>query len=132
VRIPAHPILSLPWAAAYDWRGLADQARSLEPDHHTLGRETIHVRVAHPSGCRVPPQAVPGASGAALPSQPAQDPTAPLPETGGEITRIVEVLRRAMRLAGLAYATEQTYATMIYLHVMKRPGAGGPSPLDLA
>ena len=21
--------------------------------------------------------------------------------------------------------------TMIYLHVMKRPGAGGPSPLDL-
>jgi site-specific recombinase XerD len=22
--------------------------------------------------------------------------------------------------------------TMIYLHVMKRPGAGGPSPLDLA
>ena len=22
--------------------------------------------------------------------------------------------------------------TMIYLHVMKRPGAGGPSPLDMA
>ncbi len=47
---------------ACDWRGLADQARSLEPDHRTLGRETIHVRAVLPSGCGVPPQAVPGAS----------------------------------------------------------------------
>jgi site-specific recombinase XerD len=29
----------------------------------------------------------------------------------------------------LGHACVET--TMIYLHVMKRPGAGGPSPLDL-
>ena len=88
-RIPAHPLLSLPWTAAYHWHGLADQGWALEPDHRTLGRETIQVR-------------------AALPSQPAQDPSGPLPETGAEIIRIVEALRRAIRLTGLAYATEQT------------------------
>ena len=30
----------------------------------------------------------------------------------------------------LGHASVET--TMIYLHVIKRPGAGGPSPLDLA
>ena len=106
MRIPAHPILSLPWTAVYHWQGLADQAWSLVPDHRTLGPETIRVRPILPSGCGVPPQAVPGASRAALPSQPAHDPSGPLPETGAEITRIVEALLRAIRLA---YATEQTY-----------------------
>ena len=89
VFILAHDVLALPWAAAYDWQGLADQARSLEPDHRTLGRESIKVRSELP----------------ALPSQP----SGPLPETGAEIDRIVEALRRSIRLAGLAYATEETY-----------------------
>ena len=89
VYILAHDILALSWAEAYDWQGLADQAWSLEPGHRTLGRETIEVRPKLP----------------ALPPEPA----GPLPETGAEITRIVETLRRAIRLAGLAYATEQTY-----------------------
>ena len=89
VYILAHDILALPWATAYDWQGLSDQAYALEPDHRTLGRETIQVR-------------------AVLPAQPPQ-PTGPLPDTDAEIARIVDVLRRAIRLAGLAYATEQTY-----------------------
>ena len=90
VRILARDILDLPWAAAYNWRGLADQAKSLEHDHRTHGREAIQVR-------------------AELPAPPAE-PSGPLPETNAEIARIVDALRRAIRLAGLAYATEQTYA----------------------
>src|ERR1035437_3115327 len=43
-RILAHEILAIPWAASYDWQGLSDQARSLEPHHRTLARETIQVR----------------------------------------------------------------------------------------
>jgi len=43
VRILAREILDLPWAATFDWQGLSDQAWSLEPDHRTLGRETITV-----------------------------------------------------------------------------------------
>jgi len=89
VRILARDILAIQWAATYDWRGLSDQARSLEFDHRTLGRETIQVR-------------------AELPAPPAE-PSGPLPETTAEIARVVDALRRAIRLAGLAYATEQTY-----------------------
>ncbi len=43
-----------------------------------------------------------------------------LPESGADI-RTVQTL--------MGHASVQT--TVIYLHVMKRPGAGGPSPLDL-
>jgi len=89
VRILAREILAIPWAATFDWQGLYDQARMLEPDHRTLGRENIQVRAELPA-----PSA--GLSG-------------PLPETGVEIDRITDALRRAIRLAGLAYATEQTY-----------------------
>ena len=89
VRILAREILAIPWADTFDWQGLYDQARLLEPDHRTLGRETIQVR-------------------AVLPAPPAEL-SGPLPETGAEIDRITDSLRRAIRLAGLAYATEQTY-----------------------
>ena len=82
-------ILALQWAATYDWRGLSDQARSLEPDPRTLGRETIQVRAELPA--------------------PPPEPSGPLPETDVENARIAEALRRTIRLAGLAYATEQTY-----------------------
>ena len=88
-RILACEVLALPWAAAFDWQGLAAQAHQLEPDHRTHGRETIPVRALLPT--------------------PPPDPAAPLPETGAEIERIVEALRRAIRLANLAYTTEQTY-----------------------
>ncbi|MCX6866954.1 MAG: hypothetical protein NTV46_12200 [Verrucomicrobia bacterium] len=105
VYILAHDILALPWAAAYDWQGLADQAWALEPDHRTLGRENIQVRAVLPSGCGVPPQTVPGASRAGLSSQLSQDSSDPPPETDAEIARITDALRRAIRLGGLAYAT---------------------------
>jgi hypothetical protein len=42
--ILAHDVLTIQWTATYDWQGLADQAWALEPDHRTLGRETIKVR----------------------------------------------------------------------------------------
>ncbi|MCX6876619.1 MAG: hypothetical protein NTW21_22850 [Verrucomicrobia bacterium] len=103
-----------------------------------MGREVIQVRAV------LPP--------------PPSDPDAPLPETGAETDRIAESLRRAIRLGGLAYATGQTcvqwcvrsthccltrlkqssqadgdhQTTMIDLQVMQRPGAGGPSPRDIA
>ncbi|MCX6864782.1 MAG: integron integrase, partial [Verrucomicrobia bacterium] len=94
-------------AATYDWKGLADQAHALEPDHRTLGRENIQVRAVLPSGCGVPPQTVLGASRAGLSSQLSEG--SALPDTDAEIARITDALRRAIRLAGLAYATEQTY-----------------------
>ena len=68
-----------------------------------LGRETITVRAVLPSGCGVPPQAVPGASRAGLSSQLSEGSSGPLPDTDAEIARIVDALRRAIRLAGLAY-----------------------------
>ena len=82
----ARDILRIPWAESFDWRGLADQAKPLEPDHRTLGRESIRVPLAK--------SAVPAG---------------PLPETAGEVARICEEIRRAIRLGGLSYATEETY-----------------------
>lgn len=84
----ARDILHIPWAESFDWRGLADQAKPLEPDHRTHGRENIHV----------PPAKV-------APAVPA----GPLPETAEEVARICEEIRRAIRLGGLSFATEQTY-----------------------
>jgi integron integrase len=83
----ARDILRIPWAHSFDWRGLADQAEPLEPDHRTLGRETIRVSAKVPS----PPR------------------TSPLPKTGEEVARISDEIRRAIRVAGLSYATEKTY-----------------------
>ena len=42
-RVLACDVLTIPWASSFDWRGLSDQARSLEPDHRTLARESIPV-----------------------------------------------------------------------------------------
>ncbi len=89
VRILACEILAIPWAHGFDWRGLADQARSLAPDHRTHGREVIRVPCA-------PPAALPGPSG-------------PPPDEAAEVSHITGEVRRAVRLGGLSYATEQTY-----------------------
>ena len=118
VRILARDILALPWAAAYDWRGLADQARSLEPDHRTLGRETIQ----EASMQRQFKNAV---TKAAIP-KPATSHclrhsfATHLLQSGTDIRTVQDLM---------GHTSVET--TMIYLHVMKRPGAGGPSPLDL-
>ena len=53
-RILACDVLALPWASSFDWRGLADQARSLEPDHRTVGRENIRVSAGGPSPLDLP------------------------------------------------------------------------------
>jgi integron integrase len=113
VYILAHDILALPWAAAYHWQALSDQAYALEPDHRTLGRETIPVYAVLP---------------------PPTENFASLPNTDTEIARIVEALRRAIRLTGLAYATEQTYVywntrfTRFCLEYLKQtPQHAGPA-----
>ena len=85
----ARDILHIPWAKSFDWRGLADQAEPLEPDHRTIGREVIRV--------------------SAKGITPAAQRTEPLPKTSEEVARITDELRRAIRLGGLSYATEQTY-----------------------
>ncbi len=86
-RILACDVLAVPWASAFDWRGLSEQARALESDHRTLAREAIPVRAVIPA---------PKNSG-------------PLPATADEIVRITDALRRAIRLVRHAYATEETY-----------------------
>ncbi len=53
-RILACDVLALPWASSFDWRGLADQARSLEPDHRTVGRENIRVSAGGPNPLDLP------------------------------------------------------------------------------
>lgn len=88
-RILACEVLGIPWAASFDWQGLSDQARSLEPHHRTLARETIPVMAGLPSAAQCPSQ--------------------PLPEESAELQRIVDALRRAIRLKNMAMATEETY-----------------------
>jgi len=78
-RILACDVLAIPWASSFNWQSLADQARSLEPDHRTLARESIRVS-------------------ADIPPQPSH--TGPLPATDDEIARITDNLRRAIRLIG--------------------------------
>lgn len=88
-RILACDVLTIPWAAAFDWRGLSDQARSLEPDHRTLARETIRVRANLPSSPTLTPEQAADAE--------------------SELKRLIDSLRRAIRLKNLAMATEETY-----------------------
>jgi hypothetical protein len=95
-RILACDVLAIQWAASFDWQGLSDQARSLEPDHRTLARETIQVRAELPIVAGASSlQAVPGASRSEAPAQ--------------ELTSIIDALRRAIRLKNMAMATEETY-----------------------
>lgn len=88
-RILACDVLAIPWASSYDWQSLADQARSLEPDHRTLARETIRVRTKLPI---LPP---------------------PSPEQAAhalaELNQIIDALRRVIRSKNMAVATEETY-----------------------
>jgi integron integrase len=89
VRILAHDVLAIPWAASFDWQGLSDQARSLEPDHRTLARETIRVNANAP-----------------LLAQPSPEQAA---DAEAELTRIIDALRRTIRIKNMAMATEETY-----------------------
>jgi integron integrase len=86
-RILACDIMKTEWALAYDWQALSDQAKSLEPSHRTRARETINVRAALPPRC---------------------DPTN-LPDTREEVDRLIDALRRSIRIKNMAMATEETY-----------------------
>lgn len=86
-RILACDVLAIPWASSFDWQGLSDQARSLQPDHRTLARETIRVS-------------------ATLPPAPAPEQTT---DPVAELTRLIDSLRRIIRIKNKAVATEETY-----------------------
>ncbi len=88
-RVLACDVLAVPWASGFDWRGLSDQARSLEPDHRTLARETIRVRAS------LPPSPTPS------PEQVADAET--------ELKRLIDSLRRIIRIKNMVMATEETY-----------------------
>lgn len=88
-RILACDVLAIPWAFTFPWQSLLDQARSLEPEHRTLARETIQVRAGLPI---LPPQS---------PEKATHD--------EAELTKLIDALRRAVRLKNRAVATEETY-----------------------
>jgi len=113
VRILACDVLTVPWAAAFDWLGLSDQAQALEPDHRTLARETIRVVAELPV---LPP---------ASPEQSADCET--------ELARLIDALRRIIRLKNMAMATEETYVywncrfiRFCCLKLGQAPQAAGP------
>ncbi len=123
-RILACDVLAIPWASAFNWQSLADQARSLEPDHRTLARETILVnsdpqKVAGAS----PLQTVPGASRSE--------------DADTDLTNLIDALRRAVRLKGRAVATEETYVywnrrfiRFCHHKLGQGPYAAGPSAIS--
>ncbi len=118
VRILAHDILTLPWAAAFKWHSLADQARSLGASHRTLAREAIPI-TASSTGV--------GTLLASL--QPEIDPAA-------ELSRLIDSLRRAIRLKNLAVATEETYVhwsarfiRFCFQKLAQHPAAAGPAAI---
>jgi len=86
-RILACDVLAIPWASAFDWQGLSDQAHSLEPGHRSLARETIRVSAT------LPPLPTP---------EQVADPEA-------ELTHLLDSLRRIIRIKNKAVATEETY-----------------------
>ena len=88
-RILACDVLAIRWASSFDWLGLSEQARSLEPDHRTLARESIRVRA------NLPPSSTP------TPEQVA--------DAESELKRLIDSLRRIIRVKNMAMATEETY-----------------------
>jgi integron integrase len=88
-RVLSCDVLTIPWASSFDWRGLSDQARSLEPDHRTLARESIRVRANLPPSPMPTPELVADAE--------------------SELKRLIDALRRIIRIKNMAMATEETY-----------------------
>ena len=86
------------WAATFDWTGLMDQAVDLPATHRTLLRDSV--RVASRSAS----------------SNPAETRLRDLTAVEGEADAVENLLRQtrqAIRLAGLAVATEETYLSWI-------------------
>jgi integron integrase len=117
-RILACDVLTLPWAASFDWRALSDQAHSLPSDHRTLVRQSIPV---HPTTVGGTPS-IPSAPGAALSEDPSQ-----------EDNKIIDSLRREIRLKNYSPATEETYVNwatrflfFCHQHFGQSPQTAGP------
>ena len=89
------------WTAAFDWAGLAEQAVALGPRHRTLLRESTPARSA----------AVPGA--AVDPAEAARRDRTPAEGEADALDDLLGETRRAVRLAGLAVATEETYLSWV-------------------
>jgi len=112
-RILACDVMKIDWASSFDWRGLSDQARSLEPEHRTLARETIRVRAELPILEPATPEQVAHAK--------------------AELNRIIDALRRVIRLKNMAVATEETYVhwncrfiRFCFQRLGQSPQAAGP------
>jgi integron integrase len=108
VRILAHEVLALPWAATYDWRGLPNLLRPQEPTDRTLTSEPAPSGTA-PNHCGGgTPQATwlehlaPGSSRGVSPHE-SKAPAAP------EIPNLLETMRAAIRMRGYSLRTEETY-----------------------
>ena len=118
-RILACDVLAIPWASSFPWQSLIDQARSLEPDHRSLARESIPVTAL-------------SRSVGILPTSPPPE-TNPDAEADAELTKLIDALRRAIRLQGLAVATEEAYIywnrrfiRFCFLKLGQAPYAAGP------
>jgi integron integrase len=108
------PSRDIPWADAFDWGALADQSRDLAPSHRSLLRETAPVPAKGP------------ASAGDGNREPSAD-RMPSPGEQEAISELLDEARRAIRLAGMAVATEQTYVAWINRFSrfrLRRLGAG--------
>jgi len=115
-RILASDVLAIPWASSFDWQGLSDQARSLGPDHRTLARETIRIRAS------LPPSPTP--------------PQIEIANADAELKRLIDSLRRMIRIKNMAVATEETYVhwncrfiRFCFQRLGQSPHAAGPSAI---
>ncbi|NOX98263.1 MAG: integron integrase [Verrucomicrobia bacterium] len=93
-------VAQLKWAHSFDWSGLAAQAVELEDTHRTLYRETQAVSSRTPNNqLRVP--------------GPSSRDRIPAPGEKEAIAELYIESQKAIRLAGLAVATEKTYLPWI-------------------
>ncbi len=95
VRLWVDGVARIPWSKSFDWVGLSEESMELPSSHRSLLRDTLNV----PSrGHRLSP-----------PARASRD-RQPTPGEDEVLRQILEELRREVRLAGLAPATEKTYA----------------------
>lgn len=100
VEMWARRIGRLPWAEAFNWRGLSAQARTLPENHRTLLRESVPVSAASSHGEQASAQAS---------ESPARNDHTPVPGESEALAALATRLRREIRLARLAVATEKAY-----------------------
>lgn len=95
-----------PWTCTFPWTSLVDQADSLPDQHRTLIRDATPIRVGVPS---------PGAN-----SSGADDRRPLTSDESVALDDLFSETRKAIRLAGLAVATEQAYLDWTRRHGLFR------------